>query len=204
MSELYRVPRVWVNQPCFIIGGGPSLLHTPGIAGTWDINKRIIVINNAFELFPFADVLYFGDIEWADDNAAAVVREWHGSQIITRVCPREHWGFKAKRVARNMSVGLSRDAGSIAGWCSGSNAINLAYLFGCNPIVLIGFDMKGDNWHTKHQRPKKEDCYNRDFIPSMNRMAIDILEETDCKVYNATPDSALECFEYKPLTDFFK
>jgi hypothetical protein len=69
--------------------------------------------------------------------------------------------------------------------------------------VLLGFDMKGDNWHTKHKRPKKDDCYNSDFIPSLQHMAPELTKD-GCKVWNASPDSALDCFERKALPEFFR
>lgn len=203
---VFDIPREWVGQTTFILGGGPSLLLAAQVVDLENELRRygrVIAINDAFLMSPFADVLYFGDLDWFEDNRADLSR-FYGGRIITRCCPAEDWQRFVRRpmcrLARNMAVGLSNNSNALAGWCSGSNAINLAYLFGSNRIVLLGFDMKGKNWHQRHKREKKPDCYKQDFIPYLVRMA-KALEKTKCKVINATAGSALKCFPYQPLEE---
>jgi hypothetical protein len=206
MSFVFDVPREWKGQTTFILGGGPSLLAAAQIVDLKDELRRygrIIAINDAFLLSPYADVLFFADIEWFDDNKNDLSR-FEGGRIITRCCPSPDWQRYVKRpicrVARNMAVGLSKHSCAVAGWCGGSNATNLAYLFGSTRIVLLGFDMKGKNWHQRHKRDKKPDCYKQDFIPHFLRMA-KCLQKERITVINTTKGSAMTCFPYQPLGD---
>ena len=64
------------------------------------------------------------------------------------------WGLTVIR--SEDSPGLSKDRGLIyQGANSGYQAINLAYHLGGNPIILLGYDMKGVgvHWFGKHQSP---------------------------------------------------
>jgi len=49
----------WAGEPCFIIGGGPSLkgFDFESLRG----KGRVIAINRAYEHVPFADVHFFMD-----------------------------------------------------------------------------------------------------------------------------------------------
>lgn len=201
-SEPYAVSPVWAGERAFIIGGGPSLLKTPMLhmVPYWG---KVIAVNNAYEIFTSADILYFGDVDWGDDNAAGIRRDFFGREIISRACGKDQWRLKVNWIGRDMSVGLSHCPSTVAGWCSGSNAINIAFLKGASEIVLLGFDMRGLNWHDKHLRPKKPNCYEVDFMPYLQRMADD-LQKTECKVWNATPNSALKCFPYRELSEFLR
>lgn len=211
MSDIWTVPQSWLGERCYIIGGGPSaeIVSIPKLRQQLYDTGKIIAVNDAFLMVPQADVLYFGDIKWFDDNCLDIDkytgRDWHNRNIVTRVFVKPEWhGFTNRkmpfrRLARQMAIPLSRHPSALAGWCSGSNAINLAYLFGATEIILIGFDMQGGNWHNRHKREKKPDCYNVDFIPYITRMAAEL--NCECKVINASMDSALNCFEKKPLAE---
>lgn len=194
------------NAKVFIIGGGPSTTVTPFISRLFfpiPEHWKIIAVNTSFKLFPKADILYFGDWEWADDNHDAIMRTWRGNEIITRALPQKRqWQFDYTRVGRDMMNGISISQGAVAGWDSGANAINVAYLKTCAEINLIGFDMKGNNWHSEHKRPKKPNCYQQDFIPYLTKMAR-ALSNYSVKVYNCSPDSVLDCFEKRPLVEAF-
>lgn len=83
---------------------------------------------------------------------------------------------------------------------SGFQAINLAYLFGAQRIVLLGFDMqcgpRGEShWfgdHPTHQgfaNPKTFDSW----IRHLKILARDLADQ-GVQVYNATRQTALGCF----------
>jgi hypothetical protein len=97
-------------------------------------------------------------------------------------------------------VPLSDNPAKITGESSGAHGINLAYLFGCRPICLLGFDMIGPNFHTRHPTQPKEARYASHFRPALERMAV-ALKEREVPVFNATPGSALTCFPYVPLSE---
>lgn len=99
------------------------------------------------------------------------------------------------------------------------SAIHIAHIMGCSPIVLLGVDCRRFNnkrwfWELgKHSRPRRIDGRRADRyrLSKMSDADLDgiadywarcgqiILEK--CKVYNASPISAVEVFERKPLQD---
>lgn len=205
--SVYNVPpRAWQDETCFVLGGGPSLTFGPLPT---EKNGRIIAVNDAFLLSPYADILYFGDKQWFDDNIQDIRRyEGRNNQnrrILTRVLIKDRWRdatikhMPFNRIGRDIAVSLSRHGSALSGWCSGSNAINLAFLHGVKRIVLLGFDMNGENWHQRHSRPKEEGCY-KNFMSYIDRMAIE-LEKEKVEVINCSMESALTCFKKQPIEE---
>lgn len=185
---MWSVPDEFLGETIYVIGGGPSLKGFD-----WDRlrGKRIIATNNSAFRVPWADVMYWADARWYQWNKERL-SEFRGKYMITRKRPTPDLGHDIKLIEHHF-VGLSHDPRMVAGWCSGSNAINLAYLFGAARIVLLGFDMTGANFHDEHQLPSQEDFYKAKFIPAINLMALK-LAQAGVEVLNATPNSQLECF----------
>lgn len=197
MNEPWRVPAgAWKGEPAFILGGGPSL--PVGRINALRGHGRVIAVNNAYEIAPWADLLYFADVgwfRWNKDNLAG----FPGLEKVTRQkLPRNDMNIGLVR--HDKVSALSRDPGAVAGHCGGANAINLAFLHGADPIVLLGFDMRHGNWHDRHQRKAAAGVYVEKFIPAIERMATE-LEREGVAVLNATPGSALRCFPVVTLDD---
>lgn len=184
---IWSVPKdVWNGERCFILGGGPSLNDV-------DVSRldgRVIAINNAYLKAPKADVLYFADSRWYDWNRDDL-HQYEGPLMVTRANLRNP-AHDVKQVGKTLKVPLSRDPAKIGGLCGGSNALNLAYLFGADPIILLGFDMTPGNWHNLHRTEQKPDFAAR-FIPYFERMAVELAKEGRT-VVNATPGTAMTCF----------
>jgi hypothetical protein len=187
----WAVPRgAWRGETCHILGGGKSLagVDIPGLKG------RIVAINDAYLKAPKADLLYFADRRWYDWNRDDLHR-YEGPLMVTRAVLRKPT-HDVKRIRRTLKVPLSRDPELVAGLCGGANAINLAWLYGCSPIILHGFDMRPGNWHDRHHNAQKPDFALR-FMPYLERMAKALAAE-GATVLNATPGSLLDCF---PMVD---
>ena len=106
-------------------------------------------------------------------------------------------------------VALCREPSTVAhGNNSGYAAINLAWHLGASEIVLLGYDMRpgevlgqdrnGNNvhqihWHDNHPVPTRPTVFEKmkGYFPPLAQE----LENEGVKVWNATPGSALECFE---------
>lgn len=199
MSDLYRVPLwSWSGETCVILGGGPSLPRklVPKLKG----KCRVIAVNDAgLVLAPWADILYFSDKRWHDWNAGEL-HKFTGPDpdkapvILTRSDVKGD--PRVRRVGRSLHIKLSDNPEVVSGFCSGSNAINLAHLHGCATIILLGFDMRPGNWHDRHKEPPRAGAHNGDFIPALRAMA-PLLAKASRTVINATPGSALDCF---PIT----
>ncbi|WP_412063983.1 hypothetical protein [Rhizobium sp. SYY.PMSO] len=144
----------WHDETCVIVAGGPSAAgHDYELLRMHD--ARVIVINNAHRLVPFADVLFACDLAWWKRYGPDLA--FGGLRLSTdRNCcePRMHWGVQP--------VGLNKQSDRLdlvrfnhVGWGgnSGFQALNLAIQFGASRIVLVGYDMttvQGLHWHGAH------------------------------------------------------
>ena len=62
MPEVWAVPPIWRGATVVCLGGGPSL--TAADAAQCRGRARVIAINDAYRLVPWADLLYFCDYRW--------------------------------------------------------------------------------------------------------------------------------------------
>lgn len=186
--DRYRGERV------FVVGGGPSLrdFDPERLRG-----RPVIAANNAgLDLMPWADVLFWADKRWFEWNADRLGS--HKGEF--RVTRRPAGRGDVLLMQHEPKWNLSRKQDTVAGWCSGGSCINLAFLMGSSDIVLLGFDMHGDNYHTDHRKPGNARRYIDQFMPAIERMAAP-LAAYGVKVRNATPGSALQCFPSTRLDD---
>lgn len=203
----WTVPREWAGEPAFILGGGSSLdlIDIASLRG----RGRIFAVNDAgLVRAPWADVLYFADAvkaKWLGWNRGELHR-FEGKYVVTRMkrgvpinAGLVPAGVDLKILTWKKNLALSRSPDTLSGYCSGGNAINLAYLFGCDPIYLLGFDMRQGRWHNRHKRPERPHLYRERFIPAIERMAPE-LGRDGVKVFNGSPGSALTCFPFVDIT----
>jgi hypothetical protein len=163
--QYYRVPRgEWARETAFIIAGGPSVLEhdLEQLRG-----RRVIVINSSVHAAPWADILYFGDWRWwnEDENRAAVVG--FGGRVVT-----------VSQMVRDSKVlvcrlgkppGLSQEPDCLVQkWTSLTAATNLAthLLVPGGTIVWLGADGRaaadGRVWHhAPHRWGPKLNRYDR-------------------------------------------
>lgn len=193
----WSVPCMWPDETVFILGGGPSLPvdRLPELRG----KGKVIAVNNAGFVAPWADMLFFADGRWLTWNRSRL-GEFEGEYIVTRSPtfitddPIHYLKYKPYR--------LSHVPTEIGGLCGGSSAINLAYLAGACRIVLLGFDYRPGNFHDEHRTPgPDEDHYRMKFVPAMKHIA-NGLASTSVSVWNTTPNSALEFFSFKSIDEF--
>lgn len=185
---------------------GPSL--TPEVAEACR-GHRLIAINDAYKLIPFADVLYACDAAWWDVHQGANGfrgERWssHGKpgHDDKRACA-DRWGLNIVGGAER--EGFSADHRLIHyGSNSGFQGINLAILFGARRIILVGFNMqapKGTPVHFFGDHPKglyNNRDYDR-FIPAFDEAAKSL--PPGVEIINCTPGSALRCFPMADLKD---
>lgn len=93
--------------------------------------------------------------------------------------------------------------GTIGGGGNGGfQSVNLAVQLGAKKIILLGFDMHGTHFHGDHSGGLRNpgealfktwrDCFDR---------AAPVLKSWGVDVINATPGSALECFQKMELCE---
>lgn len=205
----------WSGQPCFVIGGGPSLkgFDFRSLAG-----RLVIAVNRASEqidpcLHVSIDTRYLKwvrggelgqDVRAAFENMRATKVWMLEAKPATALSDDIHWVMP--RGATEFSASL-RD-----GFCHGGDgansgfyALNLAVALGANPIYLLGFDMgdgpRGDReawWHDGYPLVRQEDVYQR-FRALFERHADEMRRRS--RIVNLNPNSGLRCFEFGKLSD---
>lgn len=204
----WSVPRDWAGEPCFILGGGESAKGFDAGILRRHVDRhggRVIGVNEAgLSLAPWCDALYWADRRWLNWNHARLSLHSGNPRAAWKICrfaPEIETGFDI-RVLPHSKAALSDDPTQLAGFCSGGAAINLAYLFGADPIVLLFFDMAGGNFHDRHAKPSDRGRYQTHFMPRIARMAAP-LAAAGVRVINAwvgqSPVSRLGCFPMAPL-----
>lgn len=195
----WTVPPIYKGETIFILGCGPSLrgFDPASIRG----QGPVIVINDSFQLVPYADVLYFCDLKWWNTRREKVQKTFHGSLIVTL----ENQIATVHALHQTGKTGLEVDpTGLRTGANSGYQAINLAVHFGAKRIVLLGYDMKvRGNWMHWNIRPERMNPSRQQMIlNSFNTYFPHLkepLETLGIEVINATPDSALTVWPHVPL-----
>lgn len=194
----------WRKEICVIVASGPS-------AKSVDISRargeaKFIVINDSWQLAPWADMLYAGDYDWW--------RKWNGcKQFAGSKVTIDHQAsldFDLKQVFCNrVDSRLNFEEDGDIGWGgnSGFGALNLAVKFGCRYICLVGYDHRldqGKHWHPDHpsgmHNPLPRNVYG---WKNAMQAAGEILREKGIKVWNCSPVSALTVFDKMAFEELF-
>jgi len=185
------VPRLWPGETVVCVGTGPSL--TQADVDACRGRARVIVINDAYTIAPWADVLYAADEKWWTWKKGAPT---FAGLKYTIDPQRRAWPGLA--VLRNSGQhGLeSNPSGLRTGFNSGFQAIGLAVHLGASRIVLLGYDMMGDHFFGSHPdktRPPFAPCLKAfETLPGP-------LAAAGVEVINATRHTALKTFPCVPL-----
>lgn len=198
----WSVPRLWPNERCFVICGGESVRQQRHLVPY--LPSPVIAVKEAVFLRPGADVLFFSG-ERPEELAPRCLKAFKGAFIIVRGKGHKVFPPDAKRVSRTAThEAWSDDPTMVAGYDSGTSAINLAMLFGATEIILIGFDMCGGRWFNgelPHFMPKPRESdfqTHMSVLPSLARDA----ERKGVRIVNVSPISRVNVFERRPLAEF--
>lgn len=213
----------WKDERCFLIGGGSSLRD-------FDFSRligkgRIITINKGFLATPFADICFFMDErfyrEWIVEGGfgSEIVdkfRAFPGLKVFLDIHGRNYWHevyHIRDHPGGREGISSSLQEGLYHGGNSGYAALQLAIVLGCNPIYLLGYDMKfgqdgKTHWHegypaNKDESPLPGEQTYHGFASNFMNLAPK-LKEKGIKVINLNPDSGLKCFEFGDIGDVLK
>lgn len=179
----WKVPQLWLNGECFIIGGGKSMPYQFGIPEKLITevcqgkkspsayspymsvlhDKHVIGTNNAYMLGDWIDFLMFVDGTWYSVHRRELSK-WAGIRVscAARFVKKPEKMVKFLKKDNKHFEGLSLNSSRIS-WNknSGGAAINLAYHLGVKTVYLLGFDMKTidpkyTHWHGMHYHKNKE------------------------------------------------
>jgi hypothetical protein len=184
-----RIAPFWRGETCVCIATGPSLTAE-------DVEqcrgRRVIAVNDAVRLAPWADVLYACDYQWWRRYDG--VPSFHGVKY--GLDPRSaKYGV---HVLKNTGTeGLEADPSGIrTGHNSGYQAIHVAWHLGVTKIILLGYDMQRSEGKS-HFFGEHPDGLRRPplaiFIPQFVALSKQI-RGLNVEIVNATRTTALTCF----------
>lgn len=208
-----HVPRLWPAATVAILAGGPSLtadqverVRAAHAAG----RCRVIAINRALEIAPWADLLWFCDERFYLDFRAGV-EAFAGIRATL-----ENYAVRARLPGlwclHNLGTGTGPEGpffGESYGLCNGRNsgyqALSLtAWLTGRGgTAALLGYDMKPgpggrSHWHGGYGRGPVD--WGNVMLPGFAPLA-PVLAARGLRVVNCSPGSAIDCFERGELGD---
>lgn len=226
-SRFSEVLPLWGGLTAVILGGGPSLTHDQ-VALVLRAREasvvRVVAVNDAYLLAPWADVHYAADSHWHRWHtegldkpllglAAQDVRErWAG--FAGQKCSIESSGGNitdhAVHMLRNRDFpnhgkGLSIDPRSlVTGRNSGFQAMNLAILARAARVILLGFDGAPaadgrEHFHGGHPRPTPKEAYP--YYRQAMSAAENEIAAAGVEVLNCSPGSAIDSFPKAPLEE---
>jgi uncharacterized Rossmann fold enzyme len=191
-KDVISISPIWRNETVYLVGGGPSLKGM-----NWDMlrGKRTIAINRAFQAVPWADVLYWTDAQFYRWYRRDIDR-FHGMKVCCRPLEAASSMIMVLQGVREKGIDM-RPTHICDGNNSGYGALNLAVKMGANRIFLLGFDMHSQegatHWHNGYSRKHNHSIYKR--VIAYFESAVPALEELGVEVWNANPDSHLNCFK---------
>lgn len=190
------VERIWPGDTVFILGGGPSLTQDDVLAIHG--RGRVIAVNDAYRVAPWADVLYACDAKWW---------KWHdgvptfgGLKFALEAGARVWPGVEVLRNTGYAGLESARD-GLRNGRNSGYQAINLAVHLGAARIILLGFDMGPapdgrTHWFGEHPEPQASPY---DQMRELFRTLVEPLKAASVEIVNCSRRTRLDAFRIADL-----
>ena len=204
----------------FIIGGGPSLqkLDTTALQKS---EHFIICCNQAFKLFPYANIAHHSDYQWWLEYQSELEQNFLGDYITG--CGLGHSSDYPSNVTRLYTVThdtqheLFQSSNRILGNNCGLQALALAHLFQPENIILIGFDFTADrNMTHGYEKSNLQSVAHYEkfwqiFLKDFKRFerlknaqwSLSFPNTALPKIWNLNPNSALDLYDRsKCLSDF--
>lgn len=170
------------------IASGPSL-NSADCAAVERSGIYTIAVNSSWQMARFAQVIYAGDKGWWVQNRALI-------------------DIDAKRVCCDPSAAIHHGTAThlpSGAYNSGQMAIRYAIQkLKARRVILLGYDCsveKGLHWHGPHRHlknPRTGTCEK--WVKQFEQVAAEA-RGFKCEVINCSRDTALTCFERKPLED---
>lgn len=190
----------WSGAAAAVIASGASAAGVP--IGRLRGAVRTIVVNNSWQLAPWAELLYAADGRWWDAYPAA--RDFAGLKVTAEPAAAQRHGLHRVTVLEGEQAHrISTEPGVLGhGGHGGFQAINLAVQLGARTILLVGIDLQGEHWHGDHQPPLRN--------PKPGKLALwrdrldaqaGRLAELGVEILVASPGSALTAYRRASLEE---
>lgn len=221
-----EVVPLWRGLTTVLIASGPSLTHEQVRrvrAARETCAVRVIAVNDAYLLAPWADVHYAADEHWRSwqvEGKAKPLLGLSGEDVKARWAsfagqkcgidsgngpPADDAVHVLRKHQTPQNFGLSLDPREIVtGRNSGFQALNVAVLAGAKRVILLGYDGKKDEGGKRHffgDHPKVEaDVVYPVYCQAMSK-AENSLRDAGVEVVNCSPGSAIESFPKMDLRE---
>lgn len=206
LDRFSAVQKIWTDETVVCIAGGPSLTAEQCNA-VREAGCKIIAINDAYRLAPFADVCYFADSRWW---------EWHKDRADFKAFAGQRCTiFTTGMLVEDPDVHFLRNGGReglcsepwqiATGQNSGYQALNIAVHSGTKKIIMLGYDAQDpipgrpNHWFGEHPTQEPATIYAL-YRKSMQEIA-PLLKAVGVSCINCSPDSAITAFEKQPLSE---
>lgn len=202
----HALARRWPGATMACLATGPSL--TAEDCAMVRGKARVIAINDAYRLAPWADILFSADRRWWPHHQG--VPSFHGMKVGIGSAPglaNPFPQYPEITVLANVGyAGLSDDPGGVTnGSNSGFSALGLAVLLGASRILLLGYDMSYDqgraHFFGDHPSGLRQ---TESLYPSFRRAfesLVDPLKARGVEVLNCTRRTALTAFPRMALEE---
>lgn len=216
-GEYFSVPRSMEGETAVCIASGPHL-SDDDIEYVREMKRqgkcRIFVCNNNYLKVPEADVHFFCDKTfWVWHVMKPEFQAFKGEQI---TLSKEIGDSRIKVMNLGAQDGLSFRPDTLrTGGNSGYMQINLAFLYGCKRVILLGYEMmpkvtkdhQGNDrvqthWFGSHPQATPTAWFGA-VAPNFETMVPD-LKEHCLEVINCTKPTAIQCFPHAELRDVLK
>lgn len=170
---------MWPGETVVVIATGQSLTQeqVAKVEG-----MPTIVVNDAWKMAPWADVLYAADKAWWIHHPEAMAFKG------IKVCAQPNRPKGVEFIRPTGMYGFDPDPSCVrTGGNSGYQAVHVAIHTGASRILLLGFDMHGTHFFGPHQEPLRNthpSSYPK-WISRFKQLAI------HADIVNCTPGSAL-------------
>jgi hypothetical protein len=192
------------NQRCFIIGGGESIktLEEKGLNVkrlleneiTIGTNKSYLLGKSSYHVVMDKDYFVTDRENLLKQNLFVSDNIWNNCPDL-RLRPIRRLNSKTSKIISN-----SFNEGLYYGRSTGYLAMNLANVLGCNPIYLLGIDLKGFHFHEGYGKEKDQTLpKEHKVIEKELRSGIKYLQNLGVKVISLSDISSLnDIIPYNP------
>lgn len=218
-----QVQRCWEGRTVVCIAGGPSVteasierVRAARAAGA----VRVLAVNDAYLLAPWADAAYFADARWWHQQGTGLERRWpwlamSAAQVSAAreefpgpwLSIRHPNEIKDPRVFLLENVATGGLSPTPYGVCTGANsgfqALNIAVHAGAAVIVLLGYDMRHDGKRTHVHNGHKggsSDALLREMAVCFKTLEKP-LAALGVRVLNCSPGTRITSFPVVPLAE---
>ena len=183
----------YLGQTVVIAASGPSLTG-------WDLDQvraaplPLVVVNNTWQLAPWADLLVAMDTAWWRHYGEAAAAGFGGLRVgFTASCTK--FGAQASVYGHIVS-----NFGN-----SGAAAIAVAVRARAAELLLLGYDAGFDadrmHWHPDHPRPLNNPQASVHRWPAQFGRVAEHARRAGVRIVNCSRRTALECFDRQPLEE---